>query len=161
MDVSADMLDYARRSVAAPNTAFLLVQGVTLPLPDRSVQAIFSTHVLQHLDSVAAGFAYFREFSRVLDHGGTLFVHLPLYQFPAERRAIGRVFSAAWAMWRRLGRLRSRMKRRLSIETMRDTPYPIGPLYAFLAGLGFTRIEFRVFPVSSNGDLHPFVLATK
>jgi len=34
-------------------------------------------------------------------------------------------------------------------------------LYAFLAGLGFGRIEFRIFPVSSNGDLHPFVLATK
>jgi predicted SAM-dependent methyltransferase len=61
-----------------------------IPKPDRSVKAIFSTHVLQHLDSVEAGLAYFQEFYRTLDNGGTLFVHLPLYQFPAEHRTIGR-----------------------------------------------------------------------
>jgi hypothetical protein len=47
------------------------------------------------------------------------------------------------------------------VETMRDTPYPLTLLYGFLVSLGFTKIEFRVFPASSNGDLHPFVLATK
>jgi ubiquinone/menaquinone biosynthesis C-methylase UbiE len=161
VDVSEDMISYARKHAQALNTSFLVVEGVALPRPDRSVKSIFSTHVLQHLDSVEAGLAYFQEFYRVLDHGGTIFVHLPLYQFPAEHRAIGRVYSASWTMWKRLGKLRARVKRRLLLKTMRDTPYPPKVLYAFLAGLGFGRIEFRIFPVSSNGDLHPFVLATK
>jgi ubiquinone/menaquinone biosynthesis C-methylase UbiE len=139
----------------------MVVEGMAIPRPDRSVKAVFSTHVLQHLDSVAAGLAYFQEFYRVLDEGGTIFVHLPLYQFPAEHRAIGKALQTAWAVWRRLGGLRARLKRRLSLKTMRDTPYPLTSLYAFLTGVGFSKIEFRVFPVSSNGDLHPFVLATK
>jgi len=161
VDVSEDMIGFARKKAQAPNATFLVVEGMALPRPDRSVKAIFSSHVMQHLDSVDAGLDYFREFYRVLDQGGTIFVHLPLYQFPAERRAIGRAFDAAWTISRRLGRLRARIKRRLLLKTMRDTPYPLTSLYPFLAGLGFAKIEFRVFPVSSNGDLHPFVLATK
>jgi len=161
VDISEDMIAYARKKAEAANATFLVVQDMEIPKPDRSVKAIFSTHVLQHLDSVEAGLAYFQEFYRTLDNGGTLFVHLPLYQFPAEHRTIGRAFNATWAMWRRLGSLRSRLKRRLLVKTMRDTPYPLTFLYGFLAGLGYSKIEFRVFPVSSNGDLHPFVLATK
>jgi len=161
VDVSADMIAYARKGVAAPNTTFMMMDGVALPLPDCSVKAIFSTHVLQHLDSVEAGLAYFQEFYRVLEENGTIFVHLPLYQFPAEHRAIGRLFNATWTMSRCVGRLRAQVKRRLLLKTMRDTPYPLSVLYSFLTGLGFDKLEFRVFPVSSNRDLHPFVLATK
>ena len=59
------------------------------------------------------------------------------------------------------GKTKSTMRRSRGIKTMRGTPYPIGELTASLTALGFTRVEFRIFAVSSNGDMHPFVFATR
>jgi len=67
VDVSEDMIKYARERIGAKNLQFFVVDGIHLPQPDGSVRAIFSTHVLQHLDNVNIGLSYFHEFFRVLD----------------------------------------------------------------------------------------------
>ena len=47
------------------------------------------------------------------------------------------------------------------LETYEEERHPIGELTASLTALGFKRVEFRIFAVSSNGDMHPFVFATR
>lgn len=157
-DVSEGMVERARQAVGA-NVEFAVIDGQHLPLSDGAVQGIFSTHVLQHLDSVEIGLGYFREFYRVLGAGGSLMVHLPLYELPAgpERR----VMKLTHRLARRVSDWRANMRRSRGIKTMRGTPYPIGELTASLTALGFKRVEFRIFAVSSNGDMHPFVFATR
>jgi SAM-dependent methyltransferase len=161
VDVSEQMIGRARDAVNGGNVEFAIIDGLHLPHGDGSVRAIFSTHVLQHLDSVDLGYSYFREFFRVLDEGGTMMVHLPLYQFPRDPAKLGSLMSAIYAVYGRLDNIRSDIKRRLGVKIMRGTPYPIGSLNHYLSDLGFKSIEFRIFPTKSNGDLHPFVFATK
>lgn len=158
VDVSEDMIRVARKSVS-PNVEFSVIDGIHLPQPNSSVKAIFSTHVLQHLDSAEIGYSYFREFFRVLDTGGSLMVHLPLYTLPGGpfKHAMQLLHSFA----RKLGNVRAEMRRRRGIPTMRGTPYSTDALYTFLTGLGFKNVEFRIFPTKSNGALHPFVFATR
>lgn len=157
-DVSEDMICYARKAVGS-NVEFSVIDGIHLTQPDGSVKAVFSTHVLQHLDNIDVGFSYFREFYRVLDDGGTLMVHLPIYQFPAGK--IGLPMRFFYALARSLDKIRSDVKRDLGIKFMRGTPYPIRELAVFLGDLGFKNVEFRIFATKSNNDLHPFVFATK
>ena len=161
VDVSEDIINYARERVDAENVEFYVIDGLHIPVADCSVRAIFSSHVLQHLDNVDIGFSYFREFYRVLNMGGTIMVHLPLYQFPIEGGKVGYLFQMIWNLYHRLTYIRAEINRRKRAKTMRGTPYPIRSLYAFLNNLGYKNIEFRIFPVKSNGDLHPFVFATK
>lgn len=158
VDVSDEMVRRAR-AAAGPNVEFFLTDGLRLPRADESVTAVFSTHVLQHLDDAETGYAYFREILRVLETGGTAMVHLPLYELPGG--PLGSLMRATHALSQRLSRMRAEWKRRRGIATMRGTPYPIQDLYVVLVGMGFRDVEFRVFPVRSNGVLHPFVLARK
>lgn len=161
VDVSEDMIGRARKAVESRNVEFSIIDGLHLPQGECSVTAIFSTHVFQHLDSVAIGFSYFREFFRVLDVGGTIMIHLPLYQFPNGSGKFGVLMSSLYAVYRALANVRAYTQRRLGVKLMRETPYPIQSLSLFLSDLGFKNVEFRVFSVRSNGNPHPFVLATK
>ena len=161
VDVSEQMISCARKAVDGQNVEYSVIDGVHLPQHDCAVKAIFSTHVLQHLDSTAIGFSYFREFFRVLDIGGTIMVHLPLYQFPGGTSTIHVLMEFLYAVYRHLGNIRADIKRHLGVKTMRGTPYPIQSLNRFLVDLGFKNIEFRIYPLTCNGDLHPFVFATK
>jgi ubiquinone/menaquinone biosynthesis C-methylase UbiE len=160
VDVSEHMIEIARGGVNAGNVEFSITDGIHLPQGDRSVKAIFSTHVLQHLDSVEIGFSYFREFLRVLDDGGTLMIHIPLYQFPNDSRVepLMRLF---YAVSRRVATALANRRRRAGVKTMRGTPFPIHNLTQFLSQLGFRGIEFRIFAVRSNQEAHSFVFATK
>ncbi len=157
-DVSDGMIDRARLAVGK-NVELAVIDGQHLPLADGAVQAVFSTHVLQHLDSVDIGLGYFREFCRVLGPGGSIMIHLPLYELPIgpERR----LMNLAHVMFRRLSDLRADFRRRRGIKTMRGTPYPIDGVTNLLLELKFRRVEFRIFPVSSNGHMHSFVFATR
>jgi ubiquinone/menaquinone biosynthesis C-methylase UbiE len=132
-----------------------------LPHADGSVSAVFTTIVLQHLDNKEIGFEYFREFYRVLTPGGTVMIGLPLYQFPVETGVVGTLMKSEYALRRGLGNVRAGIKRRLGMKTMRGTQYPIRSLREFLASIGFKRIEFRIFAVSSNGLYDHYVLASK
>jgi SAM-dependent methyltransferase len=161
VDVSEEMIDLAKSKVASANVAFSLIDGIHLPLPDGSVKGVFSTHVLQHLDSVEVGFQYFREFYRVLDMGGTLMIHLPIYEWPTGQHKLTGVYEALYKVQLLLTGFRANLKRLLGLKLMRGTPYPMRGLYDFLSGLGCSRVEFRILPRTSNGDLHAFVFATK
>lgn len=166
LDVSEDMLSYASRNVTAGNVEWHVTQGVTVPLEDATVDAVFSCHVLQHLPSSAAGYDYFREIMRTLKPGGTLMIHLPIHFFPvavSQKLAAfcdflyGRTLQALDV---KSAYLRFRMKSG-GTPPMHGISYEQGELYRKLSEIGFERIEFATFPVSSNGGLHSFVLATK
>jgi len=64
-------------------------------------------------------------------------------------------------VYRHLDNIRADIKRRLGVKIMRVTRYRITSLSLFLSNLGFKKVEFRIFPLKSNGDPHPFVFATK
>ena len=160
VDVSEEMISLARKAIISANVEFSIIDGLHLPQSECSVKAIFSTHVLQHLDSVEVGFSYFREFFRVLDAGGTMMVHLPLYKFPyVGRFRVLMLFQ--YAVYRALDNIKTDIRRRVGVRMMRWTPYPLESLSLFLSNLGFKRVEFRIFPMTSNGDPHTFVFATK
>ena len=161
VDVSEHMINCARKAVDSANVEFSIIDGLHLPQSDGSVKAIFSTHVLQHLDSVDVGFSYFREFIRVLDVGGTIMVHLPLYKFPDDTGKLGVLMPYLHATCRHLDSVRSLIRRCLGVKMMRMTYYPIPELSMLLSNLGFKNVEYRTFPTKSNGDLHPFVFCTK
>lgn len=161
VDVSEDMLDRAQRAVKNTNVEFLLVDGLHLPWPNGSVTAVFSAHVLQHLDSEEIGFAYFREVFRVLEAGGAIMVHLPLYLFPEVPGGFGVLMKYQYSLYRLFSNFRANIKRTLDAKIMRVTPYSIKALSLFLADIGFMKIEFRIFSLKSNDSYHPFVFATK
>lgn len=161
VDVSPDMISCAQKAIKSGNVEFSLIDGLHLPQADGSVSAIFTTIVLQHLDNKEIGFTYFREFYRVLGASGTIMVGLPLYQFPVDTGVVGVLMTCGYALRRALSNMRAGINRRLGVKTMRGTQYPIKPLRLFLASLGFKKIEFRFFPVTSNGVHDTFVFATK
>ncbi len=158
LDVAEGMIRRAQQAVGA-NVEFSLIDGTRLPRPDSSVKAIFSTHVMQHFDNAEVGYDYFREFYRVLDSGGTLMIHLPLYIFPGN--AVTKFVIPAYTLAHKLSDFRAMLKRRMGKKFMRGTRYPVSGLYTFLTSIGFKNVEYRIFPTTSNNDLHPFVFASK
>ena len=161
VDVSEDIIGFAQREVRSENVEWSVIDGLHLPQGDGSVNSIFSAHVLQHLDSVEVGVSYFRELARVLEVGGTIMVHIPLYQFPNEAGTLGALMSSLYRSYRRIDSFRAKLKRWLGVEMMRGTHYPARQLSVSLGNLGFKKIEYRIFPVKSNGEFHSFVFATK
>ena len=160
IDLSEGMIRYARERIVNPSVTFHVTDGLVLPLADASVDAVFSTHVFQHLDSHAQAAAYFGEFARVMNGGATLMIHLPIHDWPLLRRTMGRLYEA-----RRLaGDARAFLAHRL-VERGRVAPairglsFPVDFVFETLRGLGFESIEITVMAVRSNGTLHPFVLA--
>ena len=88
-------------------------------------------------------------------------VGLPLYQFPADTGLVAVLLSSQYALQRAVGNVRADIKRRLGMKTMRGTQYPIKSLREFLMGLGFRKVEFRIFPVTSDGFYEAYVFAMK
>ena len=66
----------------APGIADMVIDGRTLPFPDRSVQALLLTHVFHHIPDVGR---FFREACRVLVPGGVISMvdctHTPFARF--------------------------------------------------------------------------------
>jgi ubiquinone/menaquinone biosynthesis C-methylase UbiE len=80
LDVAPSMIEKAkarlvRDGVADPRLEFLLYDGVTIPLPDDSVDYVYSVAALQHVPKV---FVYnlFLEIKRILSPGGFCALHL-------------------------------------------------------------------------------------
>jgi SAM-dependent methyltransferase len=160
IDVSADMLDYARRNIDADNVTLTVTNGLELPLPAGSVTAAFSTHVFQHFNSPNDGAKYFGELARILGHKGSIMIHLPVHVFPAGRTAMRLLYATR----KKLGDLRSACKRLasslgVSEPLMRGLSYEMQWIVDVLGGLGFTDIEFVFFPATADGGLHSFVFA--
>jgi trans-aconitate methyltransferase len=156
LDVSAEMIAKARE--ASPgNVEFHQVDGTRVPLPDESVDAVFSVHVLQHLDDFGDVSAYLTDAARTLRSEGTLFVHIPL-----ARREPGILTKrGAVAREMRLWRSRRALARGREHFAVRYREYEWEEVWRLFSGLGLERIEMRMFPVRSNGYHHAIWMATK
>jgi SAM-dependent methyltransferase len=166
LDVSEDMIRYAGAHVKRGNVDWHVTDGLRMPLENDSVDAAFSCHVLQHLPSCEAGYACFGEIWRTLKPGGTLMIHLPVHMFPV---AVSQRFAALCEFsYRRLllaldvvSRYKRFRMRRGGTPPMHGISYDEGILHRKLTGMGFARVEFATFPLTSNGALHAFIMATK
>lgn len=162
VDVSEHMIAYARKNIQSANVEFFVTNGLNLPLPDNSVDAVFSSHVFQHFDTLADAARYLREISRVMVVGGSCMIHLPIYRWPN--------MSCLYSFIHRYRTLYSEIKAkylRLLINQGKQKPlmrflqYRIDWLCQELDRVGFGEVEFRIFRVRSNNLLHPFILARR
>jgi ubiquinone/menaquinone biosynthesis C-methylase UbiE len=160
VDVSEDMIERARAAIAASNVDYHVTDGLTLPLADRSQTAIFSTHVLQHLDNDEIVFAYFAEMFRVLDFGGSVMVHVLLCEWPGAGRIAGVHRVIHHALLKISGSL-AWLKRKLDIGLMRSTSLHTLGLHSSLERIGFREIEFTTFATVRERRLYSFVMARK
>ena len=156
LDVSNDMIERAR-AAAGDNAEFHQVEGTRVPLPDASVDAVFSVHVLQHLDDFGDVSAYVADAVRALRPGGTMMLHIALGNL--ERGLFGRhgKLRIEWRLWRS----RRRLDRGREHFAVRYRLYDLDQVQRMLEALPLDRIELRMFPVRSNGYQHTFWLATK
>jgi SAM-dependent methyltransferase len=77
LDVSDEMLDFARQRVTAENVDFVRGNGADLDVVgDGEVSYIFSTMVFQHIPDVEIQYGLLREMARVLKPNGWFFIHL-------------------------------------------------------------------------------------
>lgn len=126
LDISDKMIDYAKKYVTSPSVFFYISKGIDIPLEDRSVYSVFSTHVFQHFDSLSVAKDYFTEIARVLKPQGTLMIHLPIYKWPSMSRG----FSKLYRIRKRVGTLRANIRRVLmdygmAKPIMRRLHYPV------------------------------------
>ena len=163
VDVAPGMLERARAATEGLPVTLHEVDGLTLPLPDGSVDAVFSTHVFQHLDSYEDAHANWSEAARVLKPGGTLMVHLPVHVWPAGLARLQSVYTAK----RRVGDVRAAWRRRQmrrrqdAAPIMRGLFYDYRQLQAELGDLGFTDVQLAIFAVRSNDGEHTCVFARR
>ena len=151
LDVSMDMIERARR-VVPRHVELHRVEGPQIPLADASADAIFSVHVLQHLDDYAAMSRYLEEARRVLKPDGAMMVHVELQSRPPSWRERARIEVGLWRSRRGLRRGRPHTLVRMKL-------YSSEQIQVLLDGLGFEQVELRVFGVRSNGYRHEFFLA--
>jgi SAM-dependent methyltransferase len=151
LDASDDMIALARE-VVGPNVEFHRVERIEVPLADGSADAIFTCHVLQHLDGIAFVEQYLAEAVRVLRKDGVLMVHLGLAAAPWRWHYRKRVELALW--WSRNGFGSSKTDLNVQVRL-----YRWDQVQELLGRLAVDQIEMRLFPVRSNGQLHAFWFA--
>jgi SAM-dependent methyltransferase len=163
-DVSEHQIDYAKKRLAAANVDFQTTNGLQIPLPDQQATAAFSVHVFQHFESHRDALLVFRELHRTLKPGGTLMVHLPIYDLPDVK--IAALFRRALVFTKRLSDLKAGVHRALMVRgkarpVMRRLRFERAKLIEMVQSIGFVDIEFHLFPVQSNGSYHEFLFSTK
>jgi ubiquinone/menaquinone biosynthesis C-methylase UbiE len=164
LDVSQDQLDYARGHISASNVSLTISDGTRLPVADRSCDAVFSAHVFQHFESQHDAFLVFREIHRALVDGGTVMIHLPLYDLPGTK--VAKILAPVFFAAKRLRDVKAAMNRR-QLRKGRWTPlmrmlrFDRRQLLHELQDIGFSDIEYCMFAMQSNHDYHEFVFASK
>ncbi len=165
VDVSTDMVEYARVQVDPEKVSFHVTNGCVLPMADGSVAAGFSSDVFQHFEQPSFAEEYFLELYRVLMVGGSIMIHLPVYSWPHVMRPI---FSSLYRIWRAADSFQAKMRRVLlrrgvGNPFMFGIKYEITELYNFLYRLGFRDIEINFFENSGDGgfDFRSYLFARK
>jgi ubiquinone/menaquinone biosynthesis C-methylase UbiE len=162
IDISKEMIAYAQQEIQSSSVVFQVCSGADIPLEDKSVSSVFSTHVFQHFDPLSLTDAYFAEIARVMKPGGTLMIHLPIYAWPAMPKVFDKLYQVRELfsdIKARMGRLM--MTYGISRPIMRGHRYPIEYFYQQLPKYGFGDIELGVFVTKINNDPHSFVFARK
>lgn len=162
IDVSPGMLEYARENAGTKKTTFHLYDGVNIPLPDNSVEAAFSCHVFQHLDSLEDAHDLFLEVYRVLAPGGTLLIHIPVHFWPFRSKK----YKALHKLGLKLGNMRKKWRRTLGNLGLTD-PYMAGLsfpeefFFSKLSRSGFEGGMLTTFALKSNNVPHTCYLVKK
>ncbi len=145
LDVSPDMIALAKD--AAPGAEFHVVDGTDIPLTDGTADAVFTCHVLQHLENLDVVTDYLTEMHRVLRPGGTVMVHFLLTGEP--RPLPRRVWAEA-----KLRAVRARGLNRGAYSRVRR--YRPDEVRGAMTRAGFGEVELREFAVRSDGTPHAF-----
>ncbi len=156
VDVSEEMIAYARREVPSERVSFHLTNGCVLPVPDNTVTAGFSTDVFQHFDQPAFAEQYFVELFRVLSPRGSFMIHLPVYAWP---HAMQSVFSGLYKMWKIADSVQAKvrrilLRRGLGNPFMFGIKFEVDALYRLLYRIGFRDIEIIFFQIRGDQG-HP------
>lgn len=149
LDASNEMIGLAQEVVPG-NVEFRQVDSVEIPLESASTDAVFTCHVLQHLDGIELVERYLAEAVRVLRPGGVMMVHLGLEAAPLRWHYRKRRQLSLW--WTR------RMRGASGLEVQVQL-YRWDEIYHLLGRLDVRDVELRLFPVRSNGQLHAFWFA--
>ena len=166
IDVAEGMIAYARQHMP-PNVELFVTDGVTLPVADLSVTAVFSVIVFLHFDKKEYAAAYFKEFARVLKPDGSIMIQLPLHIWPTNTKmSIRKAFGAAMESYMGLRRWkgayhRFQLSRKKWSPFMQSISYETAWVQATLESLGFGRIEFSVFQPARGGVPYSWVFAQK
>jgi ubiquinone/menaquinone biosynthesis C-methylase UbiE len=166
VDVAEGMIAYAREHVGN-NVHLRVTDGVTLPVPNESITAVFSVIVFLHFDRSEHAAAYFREVARVLQPGGTIMIQLPLHHWPSNVKPVIRgCFATVHKGYMILRRVKGAYHRfRLSREKwsafMQSISYDVDWLDQTLSALGFRDIETSSFRLQRGGVSYSWVLARK
>jgi ubiquinone/menaquinone biosynthesis C-methylase UbiE len=91
VDISAAMLDHARRRLPDPRFEFVQGDACSLPLADAAVDAVFMLGGVHHVNDRAR---LFSEIRRVLKPGGRFYFREPLDDFLPWRLARGIIYRA-------------------------------------------------------------------
>jgi ubiquinone/menaquinone biosynthesis C-methylase UbiE len=165
-DVAQGMIEYARRHVGG-NVQLTVTDGVTLPVPDRSVTAVLSYIVFLHFDRIEVAAGYFAEMARVLKPGGTVMIQLPIHSWPVNLKPVVRsAFRALFALYAKLRQLNGRyhrflLARRKWSPFMQSTSYDLAWLRETLQGLGFVDVEVVSFQDRRDEPPRFWILARK
>ncbi len=166
LDVAKGMIDYARQHVGS-NVHLYVTDGISLPVPDSSVTAVFSVIVFLHFDRIEHAAAYFREMARVLKPGGTIMIQMPLHQWPGNLKPMVRGwFAAAHNAYMALRRTkgwyhRFRLARHQWSPFMQSITYDSAWVHDTLSSLGFQDIETCSFQLNRGGAVYSWVFARK
>jgi SAM-dependent methyltransferase len=165
VDVSQHQLDYARDRICASNVTFTISNGTHLPVGDQALDAVFSAHVFQHFESHSDAFAVFREIYRALIDGGTMMIHLPLFDFPHHSKA-AKLIVPIISLEDRLidfkaGIDRRKLRKGKWRPVMKYLRFERSQLIGELQNIGFSDIEFCMFALQSNHAYHEFLFAAK
>jgi len=152
LDVSEDMIELARAAVP-DNVEFHVVDGTRIPLSDASVDAVFTCHVLQHLEDIGHVERYLAEARRVLRPGGGLMIQVGAQAQGMRWHGRARL-DVTLRLNRRLRRIRPNLDFRVRL-------YRWDEITSLLERIGFAGIELRMFDVRSNGQRQAFWLARR
>lgn len=159
LDVSEDQIAYAKARVTSQNVTFVQTNGVDLPMPASSVDAVFSCHVFQHFDSLEDAERVFVNIASAMKPGASLCIHLPLYNLPSY--PVAPIVKQLHRLSKLVGSMKANLERARGKLIMRGLWYEKDQLLAMLMKLGFVEIETHGFQMSSNRSWHEVVLARK
>ena len=166
VDVAEGMIAYARERVGG-NVQLHVTDGVTLPLADASLTAVFSVIVFLHFDRAEHAADYFREIARVLRPGGTIMIQLPLHAWPSNLKPVVRkAYAATYAGYTALRRMKAAyhrlwLSRAKWSAFMQSTSYDMDWLDSTLTGIGFRDLETTFFRPKRGGANYSWVFARK
>lgn len=164
LDVSKERLARARQNVDLRNINWRLIDGPPMPAESATADLVISTHVIQHIASVAVVKEYFAESFRVLRPGGVLLMHIPVAGAHGSTGLLGDVLkrtpkqcvkAAVLPLTRVLMRA-GIMHLPWKIDFYRWYDYPW--LRTTLEGVGFSEVEVRLLSWAGG---HSYVLARR